>query len=82
MYKLGPLLARGFIMQVNGELAARRHQQLLTDIKQGNFALMDESHHFLSGFKSLFTDWAYNSIEESRIACGGAGYTKWAGFAE
>lgn len=43
---------------------------------------MDESHHFLSGFKSLFTDWAYHAIEESRISCGGAGYTKWAAFAE
>jgi acyl-CoA oxidase len=43
---------------------------------------MDESHHFLSGFKSLFTDWAYQAIEESRISCGGAGFLKWAGFAE
>lgn len=59
MHKLGPLLARGFIMQFNGEIAARRQQKLLEEVKQGNFTLMDESHHFLSGYKSLFTDWAY-----------------------
>jgi acyl-CoA oxidase len=29
MNKLGPLLARSFIMQVNGEIAARRHEQLM-----------------------------------------------------
>jgi len=41
---------------------------------------MDESHHFLSGYKSLFTDWAYECTEESRIACGGAGFLSMSGF--
>ena len=37
MYKLGPILARCYIMQVNGELAAKRHEQLLLEIKDNNF---------------------------------------------
>ena len=82
MYKLGPLLARALIMQINGDIACKRHEKLLKDIKEGNFELMDPSHHFLSGFKSLFTDWTFNAIEESRISCGGAGYLNSAGFTE
>lgn len=43
---------------------------------------MDITHHFLSGFKSLFTEWTYEGMENSRIACGGAGFLKASGFAE
>jgi acyl-CoA oxidase len=82
LYKLGPILARAWIMQINGEIVAKRHEQLLKEIKEGNFELMDISHHFLSGYKSLFTEWTYQGIEDARIACGGAGFLRMAGFAD
>lgn len=67
---------------MNGEIAARQFNQLLQEIKEGNFALLDEVHHFLAGFKSLFTDWAFQTIEESRLSCGGAGFLSSSGFTE
>lgn len=54
----------------------------MEEIKQGNFSLLDEAHHFLAGYKSLFTDWTFQGIEEARIACGGAGFLAWSGFPE
>jgi acyl-CoA oxidase len=82
MYKLGPLLARAYIMQVNGELTARKFAQLMEEIKQSNFTLLDEAHHYLAGYKALFTDWTFQGIEDARISCGGAGFLAWSGFAE
>jgi alkylation response protein AidB-like acyl-CoA dehydrogenase len=32
-------------------------------------------HHFTSGLKAMFTDFAYYGIDELRQACGGAGFT-------
>lgn len=55
---------------------------MLELIEKGDFSTMDGHHHFLSGFKSLYTEWAYNGMEECRVACGGAGYSSWSGITE
>jgi hypothetical protein len=42
---------------------------------KGDFSMLDELHHFTSGFKSLYTNFAYFGIDELRQSCGGAGFT-------
>ena len=48
---------------------------------EGKFDSIDVLHHFTSGFKALFTDYAYYGIDELRQACGGAGFTLASGIA-
>ena len=42
--------------------------------------MMDELHHLLSGFKSLFTQDGYDGLLQIRQALGGAGYSCWSGI--
>lgn len=69
-------------MQVNGEVTARNFAQLMKEIADGKFGLLDQNHHFLAGLKSLHTDWTYQGIENARMACGGAGFLAWSGLTE
>lgn len=42
---------------------------------QGKFKILDVIHHLSSGCKSIYTQIAYQDIDEARRACGGAGYS-------
>ncbi len=59
---------------------AEIHQQLLTDIKEKNFKLLNLMHHLTSGFKAVFSKVAYEGIDALRQACGGAGFSCWSGL--
>ncbi len=37
-------------------------------------------HHITSGFKSIFTQTSWNMCKKLRLACGGAGYSVFAGI--
>lgn len=41
---------------------------------------MDQNHHILSGFKSLYSEQALRYVDEGRRCTGGAGYQANAGF--
>jgi len=66
MYKLGPIVARSFLMCQAGRMCSENHARMLKLIKEKDFSTMDMHHHFLSGYKSLFTEWALKGIEDAR----------------
>ena len=41
---------------------------------------MDMQHHLGSGFKALYSDYAYYGIDKVRVNCGGAGFSAWSGL--
>lgn len=78
--KLFPLVAQGYAFLMCHAHANQKYKQLMKDIKVGNFALMDELHHFTSGMKSTFTQQAMDGLMVARQSTGGAGYTAWSGL--
>ena len=44
--------------------------------------MLDIMHHLTSGLKSLFSIMVYEGIDQSRQACGGAGYSAYSGFSQ
>ena len=59
------------------------HERMLAAIhERKDFSMMDMQHHYLSGMKSLFTEWGWRGLDACRLACGGAGYLGWSGFVE
>ena len=46
----------------------------------GVFKKLEIIHHYTSGFKSLFTQMAYEGIDVCRQACGGVGYSAYSGL--
>jgi hypothetical protein len=57
-------------------------KQMMDAIKVKNFKLMDSMHHILAGFKAIYTDETVKMIEQSRMACGGAGFGSFTGFTD
>jgi acyl-CoA oxidase len=53
---------------------------MMEEVGRGVFTRMDQMHHLLSGFKSLFSAQGMLDIEEARRTCGGAGYQSNSGF--
>ena len=53
------------------------HQQLLKDLKSGNFELLDLLHHLSAGYKACYTKITYEGSDMLRQACGGAGFLNW-----
>lgn len=51
-------------------------------VRDGDFKMLDELHHFTSGMKAVMTEYAYFGIDELRQACGGAGFTLASGIAD
>ena len=75
--KLLPLLGIGFGMMMVDTFVKKMYVQLLEDIKQDKFDLMDELHHLTSGFKAVYTQMTMDGLLVIRQACGGAGYLAW-----
>ena len=59
---------------------ANIHKSLIENLKTNNFNLLDYTHHLSSGFKSLYTQIAYEGIELIRQSCGGAGFSAHSGL--
>jgi hypothetical protein len=55
---------------------------MMKDIKQNKFDRMDANHHLLAGFKALFSEDMVRMVDESRRACGGAGFASNSGFTD
>jgi len=54
--------------------------QLMDDINNDNFDLLDICHHFSSGMKGVFTQDGFDGCVQIRQALGGAGYSAWSGL--
>ena len=78
----GSALSRALVYSISGFYIRDFFKQMMDNIKQENFELMDPMHHLLSGFKAHFTAEVVNLIEESRKACGGAGFAAFSGFTD
>lgn len=80
MFKLGPLVANAFVMQIVGKELMAMQNIMKQQLKQGVFEMMDVMHHLTSGLKSIYSTMTYDGIDQSRQACGGAGYSVYSGF--
>ena len=78
--KLVPLMAAGMCFSVAHSHVHTKYHQLLDDIKNDKFELLDELHHLTSGMKSLFTQTTNDGLYTIRQALGGAGYSIWSGI--
>lgn len=57
-----------------------QYKALVIQINEDKFDMLDEMHHMTSGFKSMFTNQAYQGLLTIRQALGGAGYSAWSGI--
>ena len=55
---------------------------MMREVSQKNFKRLAINHHLLSGFKALFTEEAWHTVDVCRRSCGGAGFTGQSGFAD
>ena len=53
------------------------HRIVDKEIEEGVFKKLDIIHHLTSGYKSLFTQMAYEGIDACRQACGGVGFSQY-----
>lgn len=79
-YKLFPLLAKAFAMECAYHKIAQFVNQCNAEIKQHNFANLQECHIMLSGAKSFYTWWCLNGLVSCMQCCGGHGYSHFSGI--
>jgi hypothetical protein len=75
-------LATYFVLQMAAPVVKNLMVESNKMAKEGKFELIDILHHFTSGFKAIYTDYAYFGVDELRQACGGAGFTLASGIAQ
>lgn len=80
MLKIAPLLAYSYAMRFAALDFMNTYEVLSKEVLDGNFNLLDYSHHISSGQKAFFTKIAYEGIENLRQLCGGAGFSAWSGL--
>lgn len=80
MFKLGPLLADSYVMQVVGVQLYHQRNKMNEEVKNGKFKTLDMLHHFTSGLKSIYSQMCYDGIDLIRQNCGGAGFSAWSGL--
>lgn len=81
-HTFGSLLARGIVYTLSMQFVREQFKQMMDGIKENKFDLMDPMHHLMSGFKAIITDEIVRMIEQSRTACGGAGFAAFSGFTD
>ena len=60
--KLIPLVATAYISGITSVYLTSEYEKMIDDIKHDKFEKMDLMHHYLSGFKSLFTQQCYDGL--------------------
>ena len=78
--KLIPLVAAAVMHSITSKYVYREYDLMNEEIKMDKFERMDLLHHYLSGFKSLFSQEAYDGLIKLRQSVGGAGYSAWSGI--
>ena len=66
MFKLAPILAYAFAMNIGARYLIEKHKQLLNDIENNEFSGLDTMHHLSAGFKATFSRLAYDGIDQCR----------------
>ena len=79
-FKLSKLLTRGIVQAIAANWVVGQYHEMIQEVKQKDFSRLDQNHHILSGFKSLFSEQCNRYIDEARRCTGGAGYQSNAGF--
>ena len=79
-FKLTKLLARGIVQAITGNWIVQQYDAMMQEVERKVFTRLDQNHHILSGFKSLFSEQVNIYIDEARRCTGGAGYQQNAGF--
>ena len=78
--KLFPLMAKMFAHAYTADFVHKMYVQLVENIANDDYKLIDPLHHFTSGMKSVFTQEAMDSLILIRQSLGGAGYSAWSGI--
>ena len=60
--KLTPLLACAIGFGISHTYVTQQYNQLMLDIKEEKFELLDQLHHFTSGMKSVYTQVSLDGI--------------------
>lgn len=64
--KLTPLIAIAYMSGITSKYVISEYNKMIEDIKNDKFERMDLLHHYLSGFKSLFTQQSYDGLIQVR----------------
>ncbi|XP_071144524.1 peroxisomal acyl-coenzyme A oxidase 1-like isoform X4 [Mytilus edulis] len=79
-YRLFPLLASAYSLQLAGKYVFNTYLEVNDQIEKGNLELMPELHALSAGLKAFSTYEASAGIEVCRICCGGHGYSQASGL--
>jgi len=79
-WKLIPLLAYSYGMSFMSKEITDNYYQMMRDVDNGKFDLLDIMHHYTSGCKAFYSDITYNGLDTLRQACGGAGFSAHSGL--
>jgi len=55
-FKLTKLLARGIVQAITGNWIVQQYDAMMQEVERKVFTRLDQNHHILSGFKSLFSE--------------------------
>ncbi|XP_062581681.1 peroxisomal acyl-coenzyme A oxidase 1-like [Saccostrea cucullata] len=79
-YKLFPLVATAYAMQITGRFIIGYHAKVSSEIDAGNLESMNVLHAVLCGLKAFSTWVCTSGIETCRLCCGGHGYSHASGL--
>ncbi|XP_076083780.1 peroxisomal acyl-coenzyme A oxidase 1-like isoform X1 [Mytilus galloprovincialis] len=79
-YRLFPLLASAYSLQLAGKYVFNTYLEVNDQIEKGNLESMPELHALSAGLKAFSTYEASAGIEVCRICCGGHGYSQASGL--
>ncbi|KAJ1974616.1 hypothetical protein H4R34_004654 [Dimargaris verticillata] len=79
-YRLLPILAQAFALHFTGQIMREQYEDFLDRVTRNDLSTLPELHATSSGLKSLCTDMTVESIEVSRRALGGHGYSSFSGL--
>lgn len=82
-YKLTPIVALTYQTAIVAYYVRNmEHTMRLKAVREGNYSMLEITHHLCAGFKALYTTWMLEAIDGLRLSCGGAGFHSFSGFDE
>lgn len=78
--KLFPLIATMYAQSYGSHHATQIYNTLIEKLKKGDYSLLELSHHYLAGMKSVYTQETNDKLYVIRQSLGGAGYSAWSGI--